>query len=122
YDSSNSGFNFDGYSRGKANFTVPVGWNVEFLFSNKQSLPHSLGVTSDLKTPPTEPFFGFLPVQTPNANVGVGPNSVQIAGLTASHSGRYHIVCLVPGHLQSGMWDNFTVSSTATMPSIQVSK
>jgi outer membrane protein assembly factor BamB len=119
---TNSGFNFDGWAKGQANFIVPVGWNVEFELSNKQSLPHSLGIASDLKTPPTLPFFGFIPVATPNANVGIGPNVVQIIGLTASHADRFYMVCLVPGHLKSGMWDTFTVSSTATMPSIQVTK
>jgi hypothetical protein len=29
------------------------------------------------------------------------------------------MVCMVPGHIQAGMWDYLTISATATMPSIQ---
>ena len=37
-------------------------------------------------------------------------------------AGKYYLVCLVPGHIQSGMWDYFTISTTAKKPSIQVTK
>jgi hypothetical protein len=120
--STNSGFNFDGYTKGQGNFIVPVGWNVDFLFSNKGGFPHSAAIASNLKPPVNLPVFGFAPISTPNANVGIGPNVTQVMSLNAVPSGNYYIVCLVPGHIQTGMWDHFTISPTAAMPSIQPSK
>jgi uncharacterized cupredoxin-like copper-binding protein len=40
--------------------------------------------------------------------------------LVASTAGHFYLSCLVPGHLASGMWDNFIVSPTATTPSFTV--
>jgi outer membrane protein assembly factor BamB len=115
----NSGFNFNGYAKGEANFVVPVGWNVDFLFSNKSGFPHSAAIASNLTPPVNLPFFGFAQVATPNANVGIGANVTQLMALNAVPSGKYFLVCLVPGHIQTGMWDSFTISKTAKMPSIQ---
>ena len=42
----------------------------------------------------------------------------QLVGFTADHAGKFSLSCLVPGHLQSGMWDWFEISSTATTPSL----
>ena len=42
-----------------------------------------------------------------------------VAGLAANKPGKYFLVCGVPGHLQAGMWDRFTVSASAKTPSIQ---
>lgn len=116
----NSGFNFDGYAKGEANFVVPVGWNVDFLFSNMAGFPHSAAIASNLKPPVNLPFFGFAQVATPNANIGIGPKVIQVMSLNALPSGSYYVVCLVPGHIQTGMWDRFTISKTATMPSISL--
>jgi hypothetical protein len=118
----NSGFNFDGYAKGEANFVVPVGWNVDFLFSNAGGFPHSAAISSNLKPPVNLPYFGFAPVATPNANVGIGAGVTQLMALNAVPSGSYYIVCLVPGHIQTGMWNHFTISKTATMPSIELTK
>jgi hypothetical protein len=35
-------------------------------------------------------------------------------------AGKYYMVCLVPGHIQAGMWDYLTISHTAKMPSIDL--
>jgi uncharacterized cupredoxin-like copper-binding protein len=34
--------------------------------------------------------------------------------------GKYYLACLVPGHITAGMWDHFTVSTTAKAPSLQI--
>jgi len=115
---NNSGFNFNGDAKGKANFIVPAGWLADFIFKNNQALPHSAAVINTLQYGPhVTPL-----VATPNPVQGLTGTGTQYAGFTAYGPGKYYLVCLVPGHIQAGMWDHFTVSPTAKMPSIQVSK
>ena len=116
---NDSGFNFDGYAKGQATFVVPQNWNVDFMFSNKAALPHSMAIASNLKLPPTLAPFGFGQVKTPDPIEGTGPGVTQVVGMSAVPAGKYYMVCLVPGHIQAGMWDYFTISATAKMPSIQ---
>jgi PQQ-dependent dehydrogenase (methanol/ethanol family) len=118
---NNSGFNFDGYAKGQANFVVPAGWGVTIEFSNRQSLPHSLAIASTLTPPVKVAVFGFGPEETGDAIAGIHPGLYQVLGLSPNpaNAGRYYVVCMVPGHIQSGMWDYFTISATAKMPSIQ---
>jgi hypothetical protein len=120
YNSSNSGFNFDGYSKGNATFVVPTGYGVTFEFSNKSFLPHSLGVTSNNSGKLNLPVFGFGPVSTADAMKGIKPGVYQVVGLATDNTdvGKYYLTCLVPGHAASGMWINFTISATATVPEI----
>jgi hypothetical protein len=124
-NANNSGFNFDGYAKGKANFIVPVGWGVEFIFSNLGTFPHSLAIASTLSVPIKEPLLGgFGPLETGNAIGGIKAGVYQVAGFSTlvADAGKYYLVCKVPGHIQSGMWDYVTISKTATMPSIQLTK
>jgi hypothetical protein len=123
YTSNNAGFNFDGYSKGDATFTVPTGYGVTFEFSNTQRIPHSLGITSNTAGKLITPLFGFGPVTTANPIKGIKPGFYQIAGLasTPGEVGKYYLTCLVPGHAASGMWINFVISATATAPSISTS-
>lgn len=118
--SANSGFNFDGYTKGQATFVVPLGWNVEWEFANKAGLPHSAALASNLATPPKLPIMGVGPVETANAVAGIGPGATQLVGFQAVLPGNDYLVCLVPGHIQTGMWDHFIISKTAKAPSITV--
>ena len=115
--SDNSGFNFNGYSKGAANFIVPAGWHADFIFTNNSALPHSVAVVPTLKISATTTPFAA----TPDPFRGVGGNQTQYAGFgfAPPSPGKYYLVCLVPGHITAGMWDNFTVDATATAPSIQ---
>lgn len=120
---ANSGFNFDGYAKGAANFVVPLNWTVNLEFANKSAIPHSMAITSDIKVPPTVEPFGFGVAETSNPQSGIGAGApTQLVSLAADHAGKFYMACLVPGHIQSGMWDYFTISKTATMPSIQTTK
>jgi PQQ-dependent dehydrogenase (methanol/ethanol family) len=120
--SANNGFNFDGYYNGRANFIVPTNWTVDWEFSNKAALPHSAGIVVSTKTPLKPQPFGFGAAVTPNPLGGIGPGTTQLVSFVANPTGSYILACLVPGHVQSGMWDRFTISDTATMPSIQATK
>jgi Sulfocyanin (SoxE) domain len=122
--SAQSGFNYDGYYNGQADFVVPVGWNVTLDFQNKSSTPHSILLTNSLKTPliPTPPPGG-LAVITPAATKGLrGVGLHQVAGFTTRVPGKFYIACAVPGHVEAGMFDYLTVSATAKQPAIVVGK
>jgi len=120
--SANSGFNFNGFHNGNGTFTVPVNWTVDLEFRNKASLPHSAAITTGTTVPLKLVPFGFGTVMTPNAIGGTGPNVTQILSFVASHSGTFILACLVPGHVQSGMWDHFIISPAAKVPSITATK
>jgi sulfocyanin len=126
--SSNSGFNFDGFSKGQANFVVPAGWSITLEFSNKSSTPHDVALTASLKLPltPVIPKGAAAPVAIPGPatiarGLSAGSGTV-VTGFASNAPGRYFLVCGVPGHVQAGMWDHLTVSTAAKQPSIQVSK
>jgi sulfocyanin len=123
YNNNNAGFNFDGYAKGDATYVVPTGYSVTFEFSNAEKIPHSLGVTSNHTGTLNTPVFGFGPVETAGAIAGIKQGVYQVVGLTADHTdiGKYFLTCLVPGHAASGMWVNFTISTTATAPAITTS-
>jgi hypothetical protein len=116
---ANSGFNFDGYAKGQANFVIPLGWAVTIEFSNKAALPHSMAIAASNTPNPKLPIFGFGPVVSATPLAGIGPGVTQVLGFNTTQAGTYYLDCLVPGHIQSGMWDRFTISATAKLPSIQ---
>jgi PQQ-dependent dehydrogenase (methanol/ethanol family) len=127
--SANNGFNFDGYYNGQANFIVPLGWIVDWVFVNHSAIPHSAALVISNSVPPklanaAPGIFGgaLAPVETPLAQSGVAQGIEQDVNYNATVAGNFVLACLVPGHLQSGMWDHYTVTASATMPSVQVSQ
>jgi hypothetical protein len=118
----NSGFNFDGYYNGQANFILPANWTVDWEFSNKAALPHSAGIVVSTKTPLQLQPFGFGVAATPNPLGGTGQGINRLVSFVADHAGSFTLACLVPGHVEAGMWDRFTISNTAKLPSIQTSR
>jgi hypothetical protein len=116
--SANNGFNFNSYAKGHADFIVPAGWAVGFIFTNKQNLAHSLGITTTLRL-----GSNTVPLATtPNPSVGLVGKTTQYTGVPYLLPGKYYLVCLIAGHAVAGMWDRLTVSSSVTAPSIQVTK
>jgi hypothetical protein len=78
-----------------------------------------MAIAASATVNPKLPIFGIAPLVTPNPTGGTAAGVTQVLGLAAVPAGKYYLVCLVPGHIQSGMWDVFTISKTATVPSIQ---
>ena len=120
---SNSGFNFNGYSKGKATLTVPVGWTVTQEFSNASAIPHSLAVTTNTKGKPNLLTSGLgIPLETANATAGVRKGVKQLFSFAVTKPGTYYLVCLVPGHLAAGMYIDLVASKTATSASFKGTK
>jgi sulfocyanin len=118
--SNNNGFNFDGYSKGAANFIIPAGWQVAWIFNNKAALPHSAALTTGLTLATVIQNGGLGPIETTNALGGVRSGSTEYVGFQATRVGKFYLICGVPGHAAAGMWDYMTISTTATAPSIAV--
>ncbi|MDB5077399.1 MAG: hypothetical protein JWO42_3578, partial [Chloroflexi bacterium] len=113
-----NGFNFDCYDNGKENFIVPQGWTVDWIFSNASALPHSAGLVTQPKSGAQPIVLGLAPIETANALQGINAKQEQYISFNTVTTGKFYLACLVPGHIQSGMWDVFTISPTAKMPSI----
>lgn len=101
YDSSNGGFNFDGYGRGELMVTVPVGWRVRVTCTNGSAVRHSCAVVKGAMT--VRPAFPGAAVRHPLQGLRRG----QTASFTfvVTKLGPFRFACLVPGHEEARMWD-----------------
>jgi plastocyanin len=102
-----TGFNYDGYSNGQMTVCVPQGWKVTMKCNNKATVPHSCAVVENASSTST----AFSGAQTSNPTAGLQPGDSQSFSFTASQTGQYRIVCLVPAHEDAGMWVRFNVTS-----------
>ena len=113
YDSSNNGFNFDGYGRGELTVTVPLRWRVRITCTNRGSLRHSCAVVAGPMTAaPT-----FRGAETPEPIVGLPRGSTATFSFVASKLGAFRFACLVPGHEEARMWDVLEIVRSG-MPAI----
>jgi FtsP/CotA-like multicopper oxidase with cupredoxin domain len=101
YDSSNRGFNFDGYGRGELVVTVPFGWRVRVICTNRSDVRHSCAVVKGAMS--AQPAFRGASV--PNPLVGLRRGQTASFSFVAARPGPYRLVCLVPGHEEARMWD-----------------
>ena len=105
YDSSNNGFNFDGYGRGELTVTVPLRWRVRVTCTNRGSLRHSCAVVAGaMNAAPA-----FKGAETPQPAVGLSHGSTATFSFVASKLGAFRFACLVPGHEEARMWDVLSV-------------
>ena len=105
-----TGFSFDGYSNGQMTVNVPQGWKVNVECHNQTTSPHSCAVVPDATS--TSPVFSGG--STTNPTTGLQPGASQSFTFMAGQAGQYRIACLVPGHEDAGMWDNFVVTSSGS--------
>jgi hypothetical protein len=101
YDGANGGFNFDGYSRFLM-WTVPRGWTVRVVCTNRGPLRHSCAVVQGAGT--AKP--AFRGAATPRPASGLAPGQTARFAFRATRRGVYRFACLVPGHEEPNrMWD-----------------
>ena len=103
YDTSNNGFNFDGYGRGELLVSVPRGWRVRVTCSNHGTIAHSCAVVRGPMTV-TPAFRGAATPILP-------PGSTTTFTFLASRTGSYRFACLVPGHEEARMYDVLSVTN-----------
>lgn len=100
YNGENNGFNFDGYSR-YLMWTVPRGWTVRVVCTNRGPLRHSCAVVQGADS--VKP--AFRGAATPRPQIGLEAGRTARFAFRASKTGVYRFACLVPGHESARMWD-----------------
>src|SRR5919202_4895227 len=111
YSNALSGFNFNGYGHGKMVISVPVGWHVTVIFSNKSAVPHSALVTPYARKTSTNGFpLAFSGARSPHPARGIVAGQTQRFSFVAARVGTYALVCAVPGPAAAGMCDVLKVT------------
>jgi len=100
YNGENNGFNFDGYSR-YLMWTVPRGWTVRVVCTNRGPLRHSCAVVKGADS--AKP--AFRGAATPQPQIGLEARHTARFTFHASKTGVFRFACLVPGHEDARMWD-----------------
>jgi plastocyanin len=120
FSEENHGMNFNGYSHGKAKYTIPTGWKVEVTFINPSPVPHSVVVVEKEKVKKLQmgaPVFDGASV--PNAATGVSFKKV-VFSFTASEPGEYALACGFPAHAAGGHWIGFDVQDGLSKPTLKL--
>jgi hypothetical protein len=120
FNDVNGGMNFDGYSHGKATFTIPVGWKVDVTFINPSPVPHSaIIVERDTVKKLQMGDPAFPGGTTPNAVIGLSTTKAAFS-FTASDAGDYAFACGFPSHALAGHWLAVKVSADAKAPTLKL--
>lgn len=114
---ANNSWNFNGYFGGDGTIVVPEGWEVTVEFSNEDQVnAHSFSIENQVGDyPPTfeqaTPVFEGAASSSPTEMAGATqPGQSETVTFTATKTGDYAMVCLVPAHATQGMWVRFNVS------------
>jgi sulfocyanin len=111
YDDALGGFNFNGYGKGKMIVSVPAGYRVHVVFSNRGKYPHSAVVVAYAHKGDVAGYTpAFRGAASPDAADGVMSGTVQRFSFVANKVGTYALVCGVAGHEGVGMWDVLKVT------------
>jgi hypothetical protein len=115
FNGVNSGFNFNGYERGRMIVSVPDGWNVTVDCRNSGPVNHACSIVKS----PGDSAPAFDGASSPDPTTGMSQGQANTFSFIAKNPGTYRITCLVSGHDQGGMWDTFKVTQSGD-PSIVV--
>jgi hypothetical protein len=101
YDSTNNGFNFDGYARGELMWTVPQGWTVRVTCTNRSGVRHSCAVVKG----PLARTLAFPGAATPSPVIGLLQGRTATFSFRATRAGVFRFTSLVPGQESARMYD-----------------
>jgi hypothetical protein len=118
YNGLNDALNYNGGARGSQGVSVPLGWTVHVVLTNRDSdLQHSAIVVRQVLPPPEEMTTpAFAGAIVPQLEEGVHEGDTTTFDFVADKVGRYMLACGVPGHAQGGMWMRLTVSGDIDRP------
>ncbi len=105
YTNALGGLNFNGDDNGKMVLSVPAGYRINVVFSNRSAAPHSAVFTPYAQKDNTGSYrLAFKGSSTPNWINGTTAGHTQKFSFVATLAGKYALVCGVPGHEAAGMW------------------
>jgi plastocyanin len=119
-DATNGGMNFNGYFRGEATYTIPVGWTVILTFVNLSPAPHSVAVVEPEMTDELnigKPYFENA-ASTDHIQ-GSPQNKPETITFVVSEEGEFSLACGFPPHAKAGHWINFIVAGKDAVPSFK---
>jgi len=108
---------FNGAVHGVRTVSLPVGWNVELRFRNRDVAPHSVRVVRDTTHIPLELMPAvFAGGESEHADVGSASGANETVRFTVDRAGDYLIACAVPGHASAGMFVRLKVRPDLAAP------
>jgi Sulfocyanin (SoxE) domain len=111
-------FVFNGYGNGDATLTVPPKSNLVINFVQDDGTPHSAEVQSSEGPVANSGGNPAIPRAYTNKVIeGLPQGATDVMKFTAPASGKYRIICGVPGHALSGMWIWLAIDPAAKTPS-----
>jgi hypothetical protein len=111
-------FVFNGFGNGQATLTLPPKSNIVINFVQDDGTPHSAEVQSGDGPPPNSGGDPAIPRAYTNKVVeGLPQGATDVMKFTAPDTGKYRIICGVPGHALSGMWIWMVIDPAAKTPS-----
>jgi hypothetical protein len=116
----NYGMNFNGYSHGKAVYTIPVGWKVDVHFINPSPVPHSAIVVERYDTKKlqvAEPYFDGAATEKHLQGLALSSGDFSF---TPDEEGEFAFACGFPAHAVAGHWLALEVVAEDGKPSIQL--
>lgn len=118
--SDNHTLNFNGYTSGGMVVSVPKGYKVKVIFTNKSTFPHSAVFTlfAAKSSEGSHPVV-FRGATTADPVAGTAPSATETFSFKATKVGTYAIICEVGHHADAGMWDIFRVTH-AKKPSVKL--
>jgi len=120
FTQDNYGMNFNGYSKGKATYTIPKGWTVDVTFINPSPVPHSVIVVEKemvRKFQMGQPAFAGASV--PNPAVGMALKKAAFS-FVPDEAGDYVFACGFPAHAVNGHWLALKISEGAKVPTLKL--
>ena len=110
-------WNFNGFAKGGATITVPVGYKVVIEFRNDDpNVPHSIGVGEiqdpfpPMFTDPVPVFAGGISANPTSMTDATMPGESETLAFTAEKEGTYALLCYIPAHAATGMWITLRVA------------
>ena len=111
-------FNWNGFGNGQATLTVPPKSNIVVNFVQDDGTPHSAEVASGEGPVPNSGGDPAIPRAFTNKVVeGLPQGATDVMKFTVPDSGKFRIVCGVPGHAAGGMWIWMVIDPSAKAPS-----
>ena len=111
-------FDWNGFGNGQGTLTVPPKSNIVVNFVQDDGTPHSAEVASGEGPVPNSGGNPAIPRAYTNKVVeGLPQGATDVMKFSVPDSGKFRIICGVPGHATGGMWIWMVIDPSAKTPS-----